>query len=166
MDRRAAEIPRIDVAAYREQGFVLVRGVFDRETIGQMRAEADAMLERVVAAGRNVEATWQGSWREELIGKDGNGDGVPSFGRVAQMAASVSSIHDVQYHSAHFMRVITDARLTGAVAQLIGDNVQLHHTKYHLKPPSVGAPFPMHQDYPYFRTERARCSQRRSISTP
>jgi len=68
MDRRAAEIPRIDVEAYRAQGFVLVRGVFDRDTIAQMRAEADPMLERVLAAGRNVEATWQGSWREELIG--------------------------------------------------------------------------------------------------
>jgi len=136
MDRRGAEIPRVDVAAYREQGFVLMRGVFDRNAIAQMREEADAMLERVVAAGRNVEATWQGSWREELTGKP-----------------SVASIHDVQYHSAYFMRVITDARLTGAVAQLIGDNVQLHHTKYHVKPPAVGAPFPMHQDYPYFPHE-------------
>jgi ectoine hydroxylase-related dioxygenase (phytanoyl-CoA dioxygenase family) len=136
MDRRAAEIALVDVAAYREQGFVLVRGVFDRNAIAQMRTEADAMLERVVAAGRNVEATWQGSWREELTGKP-----------------SVASIHDVQYHSAYFMRVITDARLTGAVAQLIGDNVQLHHTKYHVKPPAVGAPFPMHQDYPYFPHE-------------
>src|ERR1051325_1012873 len=136
MDRRAAEIPRVDVEAYRAQGFVLVRGVFDRNAIAQMREEADAMLERVVAAGRNVEATWQGSWREELTGKP-----------------SVASIHDVQYHSAYFMGVITDARLTGAVAQLIGDNVQLHHTKYHVKPPAVGAPFPMHQDYPYFPHE-------------
>ena len=46
-----------------------------------------------------------------------------------------------------------DERLTGAVAQLIGENVQLHHTKYHVKPPAVGAPFPMHQDYPYFPHE-------------
>src|SRR5690242_17019306 len=99
MDRGAAEIPRIDVAAYRAQGFVLVRGVFDRNTLAQMRAEADAMLERVVAAGRNVEATWQGSWREELIRKPGNGDHVASSGPVAPMAAAVSSIHDVQYHS-------------------------------------------------------------------
>src|ERR1051326_8400789 len=151
MDRSAAEKALVDVAAYREQGFGLVRGVFDRNAIAQMRTEADAMLERVVAAGRNVEATWQGSWREELIGKPGNGDDVASPGRVAQMAAS--SIHDVQYHSAYFMRIITDARLTGAVAQLIGDNVQLHHTKYHVKPPEFGAPFPMHQDYPYFPHE-------------
>ena len=154
MDRRGAEIALVDVAAYREQGFVLVRGVFDRETIAQMRGEADAMLERVVASGSNVEATWQGSWREELLGKGrSDADDVASSGRVAEMAAAVSSIHDVQYHSAYFMRVITDARLTGGVAQLIGDNVQLHHTKYHVKPPAFGAPFPMHQDYPYFPHE-------------
>jgi ectoine hydroxylase-related dioxygenase (phytanoyl-CoA dioxygenase family) len=152
MDRRAAEIPRIDVAAYREEGFVLVRGVFDRNTIARMREEADAMLERVVAAGSNVEATWTGSWREQLIGKPSDDDTVSS-GRFAQMAAAVSSIHDVQYHSAYFMRIIMDARLTRAVAQLIGEDVQLHHTKYHVKPPSFGAPFPMHQDYPYFPHE-------------
>ena len=131
MDTLAADIPRIDVEAYRAQGFVLVRGVFDRQTIARMRAEADAMLERVAAAGKNVEAMWQGSWREQLLGTGSNADAVSS-GRVAEMAATVSSIHDVQYHSAYFMRVITDARLTGAVAQLIGDNVQLHHTKYHV----------------------------------
>jgi ectoine hydroxylase-related dioxygenase (phytanoyl-CoA dioxygenase family) len=153
MDRRAAEIPRIDAEAYREQGFVLVRGVFDRNTIAHMREEADAMLERVVAAGGNVEATWTGSWREQLIEKTGNGGDSVSHGRIAQMAAALSSIHDVQYHSAYFMRTIMDARLTGAAAQLIGDDVQLHHTKYHVKPPAFGAPFPMHQDYPYFPHE-------------
>ena len=57
----AADMPRIDVEAYRAQGFVLVQGVFDRQTIARMRAEADAMLERVAAAGKNVEAMWQGS---------------------------------------------------------------------------------------------------------
>jgi hypothetical protein len=116
----AADIPRIDVEAYRAQGFVLVRGVFDRQTIARMRAEADAMLERVAAAGKNVEAMWTGSWREQLLGQREGGDSIAS-GRVAGMAATVLSIHDVQYHSAYFMRVITDARLTGAVAQLIGD---------------------------------------------
>jgi phytanoyl-CoA hydroxylase len=36
------------------------------------------------------------------------------------------------------------------LTQLIGPNVQLHHTKMLVKPPERGAPFPMHQDYPYF----------------
>jgi phytanoyl-CoA hydroxylase len=32
--------------------------------------------------------------------------------------------------------------------------VQLHHTKMLVKPPEKGAPFPMHQDYPYFPHEQ------------
>ena len=30
------------------------------------------------------------------------------------------------------------------------EDILLHHTKAHLKPPGTGAPFPMHQDYGYF----------------
>ena len=130
----------------------MVPGVFDAKSIARLRAEADAMLERVVAAGTNVEATWQGSWRDQLLGGQQRGEAISSD-RLVKMAAAVSSIHNVQYHSAYFMRVIMDERLTGVVAQLIGDDVQLHHTKYHVKPPTVGAPFPMHQDYPYFPHE-------------
>jgi phytanoyl-CoA hydroxylase len=40
------------------------------------------------------------------------------------------------------------------LTQLIGPDVQLHHTKMLVKPPEQGAPFPMHQDYPYFPHER------------
>jgi phytanoyl-CoA hydroxylase len=152
-DKLTPDIPRVDVGAYRALGFVLVPRVFDAETIARMRAEADAMLERVLAAGNNVEATWKGGWRERLIGRGGKGDDGVSSDRLSEIAAAVSSIHDVQYHSAYFMRIIMDERLTGVVAQLIGDDVQLHHTKYHVKPPSLGAPFPMHQDYPYFPHE-------------
>ncbi len=42
----------------------------------------------------------------------------------------------------------------GILTDLIGPNVQLHHTKMLVKPPERGAPFPMHQDYPYFPHER------------
>ena len=147
----APEIPRVDVEAYRAQGFVMVPRLFDAEAIARMRTEADAMLKRVVGAGANVEATWQGSWRAQLIGERQGKSTSPD--RLVQMPAAVSSIHNVQYHAAYFLRVIMDERLTGVVAQLIGNDVQLHHTNYHVKPPSVGAPFPMHQDYPYFPHE-------------
>ncbi|MCA1552779.1 MAG: hypothetical protein LC737_00210 [Chloroflexi bacterium] len=83
--------------AYCKQGYVFVPNLFDVETMARARAEADAMLERVDAAGKNVEATWKGSWREQLIGKPGNDD-APSTADVLKLAASVSSIHNVQYH--------------------------------------------------------------------
>ncbi|MEN9938667.1 MAG: hypothetical protein RLZZ387_5246 [Chloroflexota bacterium] len=146
------EVPQVDVDAYREQGFVLVPQLFDAETVAEMRAEADAMLQRVVEAGTGVEATWKGKWRDRLIG----GEAMMPMGTadLMAMASAVSSIHNVQYHSAFFSRMLVDERFTGAVAQLIGPDVQLHHTKYHVKPPAVGSPFPMHQDHPFFPHEQ------------
>lgn len=158
-----SDVPSVDAEAYREQGFVLVRQVFDAETMARARAEADAMLARVVDAGTKVEATWKGKWREKLLaggdaamgmsGGMGMGMGMGD-GDVMAMASAVSSIHNVQYHAAFFNRLIADERFTGAVAQLIGPDVQLHHTKYHVKPAGTGAPFPMHQDHPFFPHEQ------------
>ena len=157
----AVDIPQVDVEAYRQQGFVLVPQVFDAETTARMRVEADAMLERVVGTGAKVEATWKGQWRDKLIGMGTAGipDDQVGYGMTSSDAdliagaSRVSNIHNVQFHSAYFTRLLVDERLTGIVAQLIGPNVQLHHTKYHVKPPARGAPFPMHQDYPYFPHE-------------
>ena len=135
----------VDVAAYHEKGFVLIPQLFDADTISRAVAEADSMLQRVVEAGTKVEATWKGRWREQLIGAEMGGMAETD---VVAMASAVAIIHNVPYHSAFFMQLIADERLTGAVAALIGSNVHLHHTKYHVKPPAIGAPFPMHQDYP------------------
>lgn len=54
-------------------------------------------------------------------------------------------------HSAEFTKVITNQKLLDAVEDILGtEDILLHHTKAHIKPPEKGAPFPMHQDYPYF----------------
>jgi ectoine hydroxylase-related dioxygenase (phytanoyl-CoA dioxygenase family) len=132
--------PRIDLDAYHANGFVLVHDVFDADTIAALRRETDALLERASHSGRQTEATWRGAWRESA--------GVAIAD--APPNTRVDSIHNVQNHSAEFTRVLVDPRLTDLAAELIGPNVQLHHTKLHAKPPAVGSPFPMHQDYPYF----------------
>src|SRR5438093_12107421 len=105
MNATTVDISRVDVDAYREQGYVHVRGVFDRVTVARMRAEADAMLARVVAAGKNIEATWKGDWRKQKLGKPGNG-GTASNEDVTTLAAAVSSIHTVQSQAAPFVQVI------------------------------------------------------------
>jgi phytanoyl-CoA hydroxylase len=128
----------LDVDFYREQGYVLARGVFARDEVTSMQREVEALLERAEAAGRKMEATWRGEWRQR---------------ESAAVQTRVDSIHNVQNHSASFTRLLVDPRLVDLAAELIGPNVQLHHTKLHNKPPSVGSPFPMHQDYPYFPHE-------------
>lgn len=127
---------------YRENGYVLAPQVFSAAEVVEMRREIDATVERVRGSGRKLEALWGGAWREKVL----------PAGEAEKF--SVLSIHNLQYHSATFSRVLVHDRFTEVVADLIGPDVQLHHVKMHLKPPEVGAPFPMHQDYHYFPHEK------------
>lgn len=126
------------IACYQNQGYVLVENPFTSDEIETWQAEVDQMIQRAEAAQRDLNATWSGSYLSENERKE----------------LSVTSIHNVQYHSAAFARLLVDDRLSSIVADLIGPNVQLHHTKMHAKPPEKGSPFPMHQDYPFFPHEK------------
>ena len=117
---------------YRENGYLHARGVFDAHEVEGMR---DA-LERILAGVAGTEHDENHVWKA-----------------VAQEAV-LKGFHNVQYHDAAFTRAATNERLVEILTQLIGPNVQLHHTKMLVKPPEQGAPFPMHQDYPYFPHER------------
>jgi ectoine hydroxylase-related dioxygenase (phytanoyl-CoA dioxygenase family) len=127
---------------YKDNGYLLVERVLTPEEVEACIRETDAMFERVQNSGRRLEATWGGKWREVQIPEAERGK------------TSVLSIHNMQYHSALFTRLLVHPRLTEIAADLIGPNVQLHHTKLHVKPPEKGSPFPMHQDYHYFPHEK------------
>ena len=118
--------------AYREHGYVLVRGAFDRSELEEMRAAIDRILETVAATGHDKSHTWAG----------------------VDQSLQLKGFHDLTYHDGVFTRMVAHPHLVEVLTQLIGPNVQLHHTKMLVKPPEQGAPFPMHQDYPYFPHER------------
>ena len=125
-------------AHYLEHGYVHVRSVFSGDEVAEMRTAVDAILQRAVAAERDVNHTWGGSWlgeeeRKELV---------------------LKGYHDLQYHDGGFTRALCHPALTAVLCELIGPNVQLHHSKMLVKPLERGAPFPMHQDYPYFPHSR------------
>jgi phytanoyl-CoA hydroxylase len=134
----------LDVEFYRQNGYVLAQALFAPDEVAAMQREIDALFERAEAAGRTVEATWRGQWRDAA--------GIGGATATAT-ATKVDSMHNLQNQSALFTRFLVDPRLVDRAAELIGPNVQLHHTKLHNKPPAVGSPFPMHQDYPYFPHE-------------
>ena len=49
-------------------------------------------------------------------------------------------------HSVAFTKLLLNPKLLDAVEDIMEtENIILHHTKAHLKPPEKGAPFPMHQ---------------------
>ncbi|MBC8102235.1 MAG: phytanoyl-CoA dioxygenase family protein [Cytophagales bacterium] len=123
-------------AFYAEKGYVVVPGLLTPEEAAAYRRETHDLMERLSAI-RSVNATW---------------------GSAKDIAGGVSTqllhCHDVQFHSAAFARLLVNERLTGAAADIIGPNVQLHHTKAFVKPPEKGSPFPMHQDAPFFPHDR------------
>src|SRR5204863_7165614 len=64
---------------------------------------------------------------------------------------SLTALHDLQYYSHAWPRAVTKPNLCGAMADLLGPVVELHHSTLHVKPPEAGHPFPMHQDWAFYR---------------
>ncbi len=120
---------------YADNGYVLVPGLLSPEEAAHYRKEAHD-LSRRLSAIRDTNAAW-GSASAVAMGKQ----------------TSLLHCHDVQFQSAAFSRLLVNEKLTSAAADIIGPNVQLHHTKMFIKPPEKGAPFPMHQDSPFFPHE-------------
>ena len=125
-------------AFFRDNGYLVCRGVFDEAEVDALRRGVDAVI--ATAAGSRFDAnhTWSAA-------RDAEGDG---DGELRELV--LKGFHDLQYHAAVFTHAVAHPRLVAALTQVIGPNVQLHHTKMLVKPPEKGAPFPMHQDYPYF----------------
>ena len=121
-----------DADFYAEQGYLLVRSVFDEAEVEEMRDAIGRVLDGVGGTEHDRSHTWAG----------------------VDQSLQLKGFHDLTYHDGVFTRMVAHPRLVAVLTQLIGPNVQLHHTKMLVKPPEHGAPFPMHQDYPYFPHER------------
>lgn len=123
------------VAFSHENGYLHVPQVLTQEEARDYREEAHALIRRL-AETRGGEDYLNAAWGSSRA--------------LSDIPTRLLHCHNVQFHSGAFTRLICDPRLTDRIADLIGPNVQLHHTKLFIKPPEQGAPFPLHQDYPYF----------------
>jgi phytanoyl-CoA hydroxylase len=117
---------------YERDGYLLVPGVFDAGEVEEMRDAIARILATVEGTAADRNHRWSGV--DETL--------------------QLKGFHDLQYHDAVFARMVAHPRLVAVLTDLIGPNVQLHHSKMLVKPPEQGAPFPMHQDQPYFPHER------------
>ena len=120
---------------YQENGYLLVKGLFSREEAANYREAGHELMARIYGQSRG-----------------GGGWGVTK--EMSEKTTQLQHCHDVQFYDAKFTQLIVNERFTEAASQVMGTpNVQLHHTKMFVKPPENGAPFPMHQDTPYFPHE-------------
>ncbi|KAJ9589695.1 hypothetical protein L9F63_017101 [Diploptera punctata] len=122
------------VQFYRDNGFIKLSGIFTDEEVKEISDAYDELFAR--KRGQELQAAWEGDEMKKAA---------------KQEPVVVLSIHNLQFHSAEFTRLITNKNLLDAMEDLMETpNILLHHTKAHLKPPENGAPYLMHQDYHYF----------------
>lgn len=119
-------------------GFALVEGVFSPDEVAELEADFDRIVRQLLASEEEIDARWSG----------------PEMDRIGAAGTVVLHTHNVQQYSATWLRALLHPRFLDAAEALLGPDIVLHHTKLFQKPAEFGAPFPMHQDWNYFPTEK------------
>lgn len=125
---------------YHEQGYVHIPQIFSPEEVQELSAE----LDRLVQEWAFTSPGWTGPWRQAYMDPE------------TEKESKLTAMHDLHLYSAAWCRAVTQARLAQALSDLLGPDVELHHSTLHIKPPQTGHPFPMHQDYPFYEHEDGR----------
>ena len=121
---------------FRENGFIRLEGVYKPDELGLMSDD----LNYIIQTFANWGAAWRGPWRKEYLKDEAEG-----------RKATLVAIHELQHYSAVWTGALTNRELADAIAALLDtEALELHHCTLHAKPPTVGAPFPMHQDLPFY----------------
>jgi phytanoyl-CoA hydroxylase len=119
---------------YNENGFLRVPEMFNKTEIDELSDE----LDRLVQEWAFTSEGWTGPWRQAYMDKD------------TEKKSKLTAMHDLQFYSTPWLRAVTHPRLVEALSDILGPNIELHHSTLHIKPPQTGHPFPMHQDYPFY----------------
>ncbi|MSS73310.1 MAG: phytanoyl-CoA dioxygenase family protein [Candidatus Latescibacteria bacterium] len=135
-------LTREQIDFFRENGFIRLEQVYPPDELRQMSEELDYIIQTFATWA----AAWRGPWRKHYV-KDEEED----------RKATLVAIHEMQHYSAAWTRAVTKPDLADAVAALMDtDTLEVHHSTLHAKPPDVGAPFPMHQDVPFYEHSDGR----------
>ena len=125
-------------AQFDQDGYYHARNVYPDQALLELEADFDRIVEQLEESGEGINARWDGAQTKELDGGK----------------SSIIHTHNVQRYSPRWLEALQDERFLDIVEQIIGPDIVLHHTKLFQKPPREGAPFPMHQDWSYFPTQK------------
>ena len=123
--------------AFERDGFYLARALFDPAEHAELESDFDRIVDQLVSSNEEVNARWSGPEMDRIGGE-----------------TVVIHTHNVQQYSAAWTRALLNEKFLDAASQILGPDIVLHHTKLFQKPPEKGAPFPMHQDWTYFPTDK------------
>ena len=122
---------------YNDHGYVHIPAVFNAAEIAELSDEMDRLVQDWAVTNEG----WTGPWRQAYMDPK------------TEKKSKLTSMHDLHFYSDAWCRAVMHPRLVAAMSDLLGPNVELHHSTMHIKPPETGHPFPMHQDYPFYMHE-------------
>lgn len=125
-------------AFFAENGYFLARAVFGANEVQELERNFDRIVAQISATGEEVNARWSG----------------PEMEKMGAAGTVVIHTHNVQQFSAAWLRALQNASFLDIAESILGPDIVLHHSKLFQKPGEKGAPFPMHQDWGYFPTNK------------
>lgn len=128
------------IAFYNENGFLHIPNVYTPKEMDRLEQGLDYLMNTWAA----TEIGWTGPWRKVYMDAD------------TEKKSKLTSLHDLHFYSQSWLEAVTKPNLTEALSEMIGPNVELHHTTLHAKPPETGHPFPMHQDNAFYEFSNDR----------
>lgn len=124
-----------DVARFHAEGFIRLDGVYTADEIAALSADLDHITQEFAT----WEAAWRGPWRKNYVDEE------------TEQRIKLVALHELQHFSAAWTRALAHPPLVEALSTLLeSEAVEFHHMTLHSKPPGAGAPFPMHQDHPFY----------------
>ena len=123
------------VAFYHEHGYLHIPQMFSPDEASSLADDLDWMIGTWAIKDQG----WTGPWRKKYMDA------------ATEQKSKLIALHDLQYYSDAWSRAVVKPRLAEAMADLLGPVVELHHTTLHVKPPETGHPFPMHQDWAFYK---------------
>jgi ectoine hydroxylase-related dioxygenase (phytanoyl-CoA dioxygenase family) len=126
-----------EIARFQADGYLVVDDVVDAATLAALRRDLDAWVEESRAHPGNWGETIDGRARFDC--EAGHNADDPKLRRVNN-PAEVSEAYE---------RALVDGALVEAVADLIGPDVKVHHSKINLKRPGMATRVGYHQDFSF-----------------
>ena len=133
-------LARDQIDFFHEHGYLHMPEVFTTKETAALAAHLDWLID--VWANRTP--GWSGPWRKAYMDEE------------TEKASKLVAMHDLHLYSVDWMRAVTNPKLTEAMGDLLGPDVELHHSTMHVKPPETGHPFPLHQDWAFYKHEDGR----------
>ena len=139
-ERTQLHLTEEQVAFYEEHGYLRIPNVFNKAEIDAM----DRELEFLMQTWSERSQGWSGPWRKKYMDDK------------TEMKSQLIAMHDLSFYSQAWTAGVTNKILCDSMADLLGPNVELHHSTLHAKPPETGHPFPMHQDWAFYQHNDGR----------